>query len=118
MQQLFNKKLEQRVEAKLKEHIRSGGSGKQVNNEDNGMIHAKGGNGHDGTPTIKSPSDTMVYVPAVKKSKTYYRGTPEVTELVAERGKIKENEFMNKIANFVESIRMSDDATPPREEAH
>ena len=72
------------------------------------------------SPEIKSPSDTTIYTPAVRKANpanlTQQLNMPQilspnirVTTPSPNMGGNKDNELLNKILHFVESIRMHDE---------
>ena len=146
VKRLFNKMLDQRVDAKLKEHklvttmtvVNAGKTPMQKNKVQEGGCRE----------VVKSPSDTTLYTRAVKKSNRVINregiitenglnGRPinrtidlvvpqnlptnrminvanlvrqPQTEAVTAASNDREHDLMNKISNFVESIRMNDAA--------
>ena len=132
IKKLFNKMLDQKVEAKLKQH-RLAGQGNVV--ESQSMRKSKqvfqNRQVSPMMPMMKSPSDTMIYTPAFRKAiNTITSNSPNnrtqgfvdqnnmsvMEELAKVSGKEKEDALMNRIANFIETIRMSDDNEQNKEE--
>ena len=110
VQQLFDQKWKER-ESEVEKHILekhgiSSGSGKHSDNSE-GKKGETGQNKQNLRMPVKSPSDTMLYAPALNKIAD--RNSPRIALNFSKEGeqRVVPTDLIDKISEFVESIRIA-----------
>ena len=114
LRKLFNQLLDERIK-QASEKGESSGSTLLSSMSPQQRGKQNPGNGNK-VNLVKSPSDTTVYVPALKQ-RTHPRNNPPVTAGGLFRGEHEQqDEVANRISNFVESVRLEQQQQMTRNE--
>ena len=112
VQRLFNKKLDKKLEAKLKEH-NSNETSKCIEPNGKGieLPQRKKSYKQGESPLIKSPSDTTLHTPAIQRMTSLGKDLETQMEplVTLTKGNNNGKDLINNISNFVETMRVNDD---------